>query len=185
MQYLIKDIIDLERWKQDPILNLATFTIKLVESDIYALKIRFNTLMIKFDANLPDAFSDADCTSLKQIQFQVTDPRGSFSKLEHKLTRLTNTFELVGGGMIYMYLPFLTVVNWFNDLRTIMEKLQLFSMYWPCYSQLVLCIPLPNNPYVLNNLPRILFLDLRLKLLLGIHLLLSFLLFLLEIRRRQ
>ena len=38
--------------KQDPILNLSTVNIKLVEVDIYAIKIRFNTLEMKVKANI-------------------------------------------------------------------------------------------------------------------------------------
>ena len=53
--YLIKEIIEIEMRKQDPILDPATLNIKLVEADIYALKITFNTLEMKFNAN---------CTSL-------------------------------------------------------------------------------------------------------------------------
>ena len=58
-------------------------------------------------------------------------------------------------------------------------------MQWPCFSILVIPIPLLNIPCVLKKMPKRSFLDLRLKLLLGVHLVLSFLLSLLEIRRRQ
>ena len=50
--------------KQYQTLNLATVTIKLFEAEIYALKRKFNTLKKKFDANLHEAFSDADHISL-------------------------------------------------------------------------------------------------------------------------
>ena len=75
---------------------MATDTIKLVEAEIYALKSRFNTLEMKVEASLHESFPDADCASLQQLQFQVTDNRGSFAKLEHQLTRLANKFELEG-----------------------------------------------------------------------------------------
>ena len=58
-------------------------------------------------------------------------------------------------------------------------------MQWPCFSKLVLPTPLPKIPYMLNNLPKISFLGLRLKLLLGLHLVLSCLLSSLKIRRRH
>ena len=51
---------------------------------------------MKVDANLNEAFSEADQTSLQHIKFQVTDTHGYFSKLEHDLTVLTNKFELGG-----------------------------------------------------------------------------------------
>ena len=87
--------------------------------------------------------------------------------------------------MIYIALTFLMMLNWFNGLRTVMGKLQFLPMQWPCFSQLVVPIPLPNIPYMLKKLPKISFLGLRLKLLLGIHLVLSCLISLLEIRSRQ
>ena len=66
-----------------------------------------------------------------------------------------------------------------------MEKIHFLPIQWPCFSQLVIPIPLPNIPYMLKKLPKISFLDLILKLLLGINLVISCLLSLLEIRRRQ
>ena len=52
MRHLIKDSIDLEMRKQDPIRDSDTDTIKLVETDIYSLKSIFNTLEMKVGANL-------------------------------------------------------------------------------------------------------------------------------------
>ena len=91
MRHLIKERIELEMQKQDPIRDSSTVTIKLVESEIYALKSRFNTLEMKVEANLHESFSDNDHTSLQQLQ--VTCPRGFFVKLEHKLNVFTNKFE--------------------------------------------------------------------------------------------
>ena len=98
MWYLIKESIELKIWKQDLIIDLANVNIKLVVGEIYALKSRFKTLKIKVDANPHEAFSDADRTSLQHIQFQVTDPHGSFAKLEHDLTGTTTKFGSGGGG---------------------------------------------------------------------------------------
>ena len=52
MRHLIKESIELEICKQDPIRYLAAVTPKLVEAEIYDLKSRFNTLKIKVDADL-------------------------------------------------------------------------------------------------------------------------------------
>ena len=52
MWNLIKESIDLEMRKQDPIWDLATETIKLVWAEIYSMKIRLNTLEMKFEANI-------------------------------------------------------------------------------------------------------------------------------------
>ena len=52
---------------------------------------------MKVEDNIHEAFSDSDQMSLQQIQFQVTDPCGSFSKLEHELTGLTNSYYSGGG----------------------------------------------------------------------------------------
>ena len=95
---LNKEVFELETQKQDPVIDLATVNIKLVKAYIYALKSRFNTLKMKVDANLCEAFSDADRTSFKKLQFQVTDSCGYFSKLEHELTGLNNKYESVEGG---------------------------------------------------------------------------------------
>ena len=92
IQYLIKDSIELEIRKQDPILNPDTVTIILVEAEIYSIKSIFNTLEMKFGANLRDAFSDADRTSIKKLHFQVTDPCDSFAKLGRDMTVFTNKF---------------------------------------------------------------------------------------------
>ena len=100
---------------------------------------------MKFNANHHEAFSDADCTSLQKLQFHLTDPCGSFAKLEHELTRLTNTFESEG-GLIYMDLPFHTMLNLFNGLMTALRNFQLSLMLWPCSSQFFICISLPKNP---------------------------------------
>ena len=51
-QHLIKKSINLEIRKQNPIQYPDTVTIKLVESEIYALEIKFNTLDMKVDTNL-------------------------------------------------------------------------------------------------------------------------------------
>ena len=56
---------------------------------------------MKVNANIHKSFSDADRTSLQQLQFQVTYPHGSFAKLEHELTGLTNKFESGGGVDIH------------------------------------------------------------------------------------
>ena len=72
-----------------------------------------------------------------------------------------------------MYLPFITILNWFNGLRTAMVKFTYSPMQWLRVSQLVIRIPLPKTPYVLKNLPKISLLGLRLKLILWIHLVLS------------
>ena len=80
-RHLIKKSIELKMRKQEPILYLDTVTIKLVESEVYALKRIFSTLKMKANANLHESLSDADCTSLQQLQFQVTDPRGYFANL--------------------------------------------------------------------------------------------------------
>ena len=80
MWHLIKESIELEMQKKDIILYLATVTIKILEYEIYALKIRFNNPEMKVGGNLCESFYDADCTSLQKLQFQVIDPRGSFSK---------------------------------------------------------------------------------------------------------
>ena len=50
MRHLIKRRIDIKTRKQDPIQYSATVTIKLVESDIFNLKRRFNTLDMKVEA---------------------------------------------------------------------------------------------------------------------------------------
>ena len=84
-----------------------------------------------------------------------------------------------------MDLTLLVMLNWFNGLRTVMETLQFLLMQWPCFSQLVLPTPLPKIPYVIKKMPKISFLDMRLKLLLGLQLVLYCLISLLEIRRRQ
>ena len=81
MRHLVKEINELKTRNQDPILYSATVTIKLVEADIYALKIIFNTLIMKFEANLHESFSDADRTSLQYLQFHVIDPCFSFAKV--------------------------------------------------------------------------------------------------------
>ena len=81
MRHLIKEIVELEMRKQYPIRDSATVTIKLVEAEIYALKSRFNTLEMKFEANIHQSFSDSDHMSLQHIQFQVTYHSDSFSKL--------------------------------------------------------------------------------------------------------
>ena len=52
MLHLIKESIELKIRKQDPIRDSTTVTIKLVEAETYALKIRFNTLEMKVKANL-------------------------------------------------------------------------------------------------------------------------------------
>ena len=62
MRNFIKEIIELEMRKQDPIQDLATVTIKLAEAEIYAIKSRFNTLEMKVGANPHESFSDADFT---------------------------------------------------------------------------------------------------------------------------
>ena len=67
MRYLIKYGIELEMWNQDPIRYSATVNIKLVESDIYAIKIRFNTLKMKVKSSLYLSFSDSDHTALQQL----------------------------------------------------------------------------------------------------------------------
>ena len=48
---LMKESIDIKMRNKDPILYLATVTIKLVEAEIYALKIIFKTLKTKVGAN--------------------------------------------------------------------------------------------------------------------------------------
>ena len=97
MHNLIKESTELEIQKQDPIRYSSNVTIKLGEADIYDIKSRSNTLEMKVEANLHESFSEADCTSLKQLWFQITEPRGYFAKLEHELTGLTNKFESGGG----------------------------------------------------------------------------------------
>ena len=52
MRHLIKDIIEVEIRKQDPIRDSGTATIKLVEAEIYALKNIFITLEMKVESNL-------------------------------------------------------------------------------------------------------------------------------------
>ena len=86
IQYLIKERIKLKIQKQDPIINLDTVNIKLLEAEIYALKSSFNTLDMKVEAILHESFSDTDCTSLQHLQFHLTDPHSYFAMLEHELT---------------------------------------------------------------------------------------------------
>ena len=80
MRHLIKESIDIEMQKQDPIRYSATVTIKLVEDEIYALKSRFNTFDMKVEANLCESFSYTARTSLQHLQFKITDPCGYFPK---------------------------------------------------------------------------------------------------------
>ena len=65
MWHLIKDRIYFEMWKQDPIRDSATVTIKLLEAEIHALKSRFNTLEMRIEANLHESFSDFNRTLLQ------------------------------------------------------------------------------------------------------------------------
>ena len=66
--------------------------IKLVEVEIHDLKSRFNNIEMKVDANICEAFYDANLTSLQQLHFQITDHCGSVTKLEHEITGLTSKF---------------------------------------------------------------------------------------------
>ena len=145
MRHLIKESVELEMGKQEPIQDSATVTINLVEADIYALKIRFNTLNMKVKSNIHKYLSDADRTSFKNLQFQLTHPRGSFAKLEHELTGLTNKFESGGGVDIYGFTSSHDdeLIQWFKDRN---GKLKCFLMQWPCFIQLVLHITLPKIP---------------------------------------
>ena len=112
------------------------------------------------------------------------DTCGSFAKLEHKLTRLTNNFESGGGVDIYglTFSHDTELVQWFKDRN---EKNAFFSMLWPCSSKLVLRIPLLNIPFMLKKLIKISFFGLILELLLGFYLVLACRISLLEIIRRQ
>ena len=70
-RHLIKESIELKMRKQEPIIHLATVTIKYVKYEVYALKIIFSTLKMKVNNNIHESLSDADSTSLHQL----TDPK--------------------------------------------------------------------------------------------------------------
>ena len=63
-----------------------TERMELLEADNHTLKILSNTLEMTVDANVHEYFYDANRALLQQLKFQVTDPRGSFTRLEHELT---------------------------------------------------------------------------------------------------
>ena len=71
---------------------------------------------MKVGANICESFFDADRISIQQIQFQVTDPHGSFAKLEHELNGLTNKFE--SGGVVdihgFTFSHYAELVQWFK-----------------------------------------------------------------------
>jgi hypothetical protein len=75
--------------------------IRVTTVDFQALKRIFNALETTVGVKLREAFFYSDRTSLELVQFQVSDPRGSFAKLEHELTRLANKFASEGGVDIH------------------------------------------------------------------------------------
>ena len=72
---------------------------------------------MKVNLNIQESFSDADGTSLQQLQFQVTDPRNYFAKLEHEMTGLTNEFESGRGVDIsdFTFSHNSELVQWFKE----------------------------------------------------------------------
>jgi hypothetical protein len=108
IQAMLDDQVKSELAKVKLSSNGMVALIRSTSAEWHALKERLNALEITLETNIHETFSDADRTIIELLQFQDSDPPGTFASLEHELTGISHKFESGGGVDIHGF-------TFFND----------------------------------------------------------------------